>query len=104
MVFTPTTTSMFVGRLAQTQQLINANVGVPAEYNKTVQVVSNSIVFKNSLDVFAFVPSSGTDDAESLTVRNISKQITSKLQETETETKNSLEYHISSVTYNNDEY
>lgn len=103
-VFTPTTTSMFVGRLAQTQQLINANVGVPAEYNKTVQVVSNSIVFKNSLDVFAFVPSSGTDDAESLTVRNISKQITSKLQETETETKNSLEYHISSVTYNNDEY
>lgn len=85
MVFTPTTASMFVGRVPQSQQLLNSNVGVPTKYADTVQVVSNSIVFKNKSDVFAFVPATGTDDATSLTVRNISKQITDLLEKTEDE-------------------
>lgn len=105
---------MFVGRVPQSQQLINANVGIPDKYRKTAQVVSNSIVFKNEGDVFALVPSAGTDEAESLTVRNISKQISALIKEVETETISnsagltalspSADYHISSMTFNNDEY
>lgn len=100
---------MFIGRVPQSQQLINANVGVTDKYRDTVQVVSNSIVFKNKSDVFAFVPASGTDDAESLTVRNISRQISDLIAKVENEinfelSPNSKEYNVSSLTYNNDEY
>lgn len=83
LAFTETTTTMFEGRIPEKKQLINSNIGLTDKYSDTAQVVSNSVVIRNSESVYAFVPAPGTEGALSLRVRDIAEQIKPLLKEVE---------------------
>lgn len=75
LVFTDSSTTMFIGSEGSTKEVISTNVGISKENRRTAQVVSTSVVFKYNQDVIALVPAPGTDNASSLNTRIISKQI-----------------------------
>ncbi len=101
-IFTSTSTSLAIGRVPETKELVHSDVGVTTQYRDTVQVVSDSIVFKNQESVFAFVPTPGTDNATSLRVRDIASQIKEILIDLETEHKDNFE--VTSTTLHNGHY
>lgn len=71
---------MFSGREATSKAVISTNLGVDEFNRRTPKVVSNSVVFKSGHDIVAFVPAPGTDNAASLNIRRISKDIEPYIQ------------------------
>lgn len=101
LTFTTTSTSLFQGRVPDTKILVHSSVGLPLKYRNTPQVISSSVMFKNTDSVFAFIPAAGVEGAESLQIRDVAQQVKEYLKVVEADP---TLVNITSTTFHNSEY